>query len=358
MKKNNPFYKKKWLKNIKRIHPPRDQQKVDNRLRLHRAERLYPFPKDFFNKFIQSIDDKDIRCYPYIHKLKDKISEKYNLKNSNIFLNNGSSENIRIFYDTFALKNKEVLITSPSYPMHRIYAELHNSKITYINYDNDLTIKYSNILNKINSNTCSIVLANPNSPIGDIINKENIIKIIDKASKLEIPILIDEAYIEYSDQESCTDLLSTYSNLIVSRTFSKAYGCAGLRIGYLLGSDLIMEVVNKLIPTYEVSSLSAKFALHLLNNENVINNYIALIKQEKLEISKICNKNSITCILNHINTIHFKLNNLEIVKDFLIQKNVLFRTRKLPYDNDEWLAIVLYPGFIKSDIFKKIVQNS
>ena len=352
----NRFCRKKYLNNIERIHPPPDQQKVDNRLRLHRAERIHPFTDIFFNKFIKSINQQDIRCYPNVHQLKNKLAELLKLKKNNIFMNNGSSENIRIFYEAFAVENMEVIITNPCYPMHKIYAQLQNSIINEIKYNEDKTIDYNDIINNINNNTCCIVLANPNSPVGDILHLDSIEKIIIKANENNIPILIDEAYIEYAEQSSCIHLLKKYQNLIISRTFSKALGCAGLRIGYLLGNDDIMEIINKFIPTYEISSLSAKFGCHLLDNQQEINNYLLLIKQEKQKIGELCKNHNIPCILNHINTIHLKPNNLDKIKKYLNQENVLFRTRRLPYDEEEWLAIVLYPTFINSKIFKKILE--
>lgn len=354
----NSYYKKSWFKKIDRKHPPRNQQEIDDRLRLHRAERLHPFSIDFFNKFIKSINQKDIRFYPNVHQLKDRLAKKFNLNNHNILLNNGSSENIRIFYQAFAIENKEVIITNPCYPMHKIYAQLQNSIINEVKYNKKKTIDYKNIINIINSindNTCCIVLANPNSPVGDIIELKYIEEIIENATKKNIPVLIDEAYIEYAEQESCVHLLQKYQNLVVSRTFSKALGCAGLRIGYLLGNDEIMDVINKFIPTYEVSSIASKFGSYLLDNYEEVDNYISLIKKEKEKVGLLCKKHNILYILNHINTIHLKPKNLDKIKEYLTQQNILFRTRILPYDKEEWLAIVLYPDLTKGELFEKII---
>lgn len=352
----NKYYRKQNLINVIRKHPPREEQEVNDRLRLHRAERIAPFTNNFFNDFLKTITQQDIRCYPNVHQLKDKLAKKLNLNNHNILMNNGSSENIRIFYEAFAVKDMEVIITNPCYPMHKIYAQLQDSIIKEINYNKNKIIDYKDIINSINRKTCCVVLSNPNSPVGDIINLQYLEEIIKKANLYNIPILIDEAYIEYAEQESCIHLLKIYQNLVISRTFSKALGCAGLRIGYLLGNNDIMDIINKFIPTYEISALSAKFGSHLLDNFNEVTDYITLIKQEKQKVGKLCKNHNIPCILNSINTIHLKPNNLDKIKEYLCNANVLFRTRLLPYDNTEWLAIVLYPNFIHSDIFKKILE--
>jgi histidinol-phosphate aminotransferase len=355
---NNPYYKKKWLQNVDRVHPPREEQLVDDKLRLHRAERIEPFTDVFFENFMKTVKQEDFRYYPDIHILKEKLANMYGFQKHNIFLNNGSSENIKVFYEAFAMSNQDVIITKPSYPMHKIYADLNNSNVVYINYNKELQVKYKDFLEAITDNTCCVVIANPNSPIGDIIGRSEIEEIIKKTYNLNIPILIDEAYIEYSKQESCINLIKKYNNLVVSRTFSKALGCAGLRIGYLVGGDEIMEVINKFIPTYEVSSISAKFGLYILENYSVVDDYIKLIHKEKELIKKICLDKKITVLLNHINTIHFKVNNVEEIKEYLDTQPVFYRTRKLPHDESHWLAVVLYPGFSESEIMGKIIESS
>lgn len=349
---------KKYLNNIERIHPNPEEQKVDFRLRLHRAERLYPFSENFFNNFIKMINQQDIRCYPDVNILKNKLSKKFNIDKNNIFINNGSSETIRIFYEAFAINNKEIIITNPCYPMHKTYGLIHNSKLIEIKYNEKKTINHKHIIENINQNTCCIVLANPNSPIGDILDLNKIEEIIKIANNKNIPILIDEAYIEYTEQESCLKFLNIYENLVISRTFSKALGCAGLRIGYLLGNNKIMNIINKLVPTYEISALSVKFGAYLLDNYYEVDNYLILIKKEKKNVGELCKKYKIPHILNHINTIFLKPKNLKDIEIYLNNNKVLYRTRLLPYDNEPWLAIVLYPNFTNSEIFKNIINNN
>ena len=352
----NKFYYNSYLRDVTRVHPPEDTQKIDNRLRLHRAERLYDFPNDFFNTFINNLSQKNVRYYPYIQNLKRKLAKHYKLKVHNFFLNNGSSENIKTFYKALGIHNKNVLLTKPCYPMHEVYAKLNNMKITSVCYDSTLNWDVNDMLNKINKNICCVVIANPNSPIGDIKTIDEIEKIIMKTNKLSIPILIDEAYIEYSDNISCVSLLDKYDNLVISRTFSKALGCAGLRIGYLIGNYFIMNVLQKFVATYEISNISAKFGEYLLDNYHVVDNYVDLIKKEKILIKKLCDKHNIPLILNHINTIHIKPKNISVLEDFCNKNNYIGRFRVLPHDNEKWMALVLFPDLVNHELFKNIID--
>ena len=351
----NMYYKKKHIRDVIRIHPPSDEQKVDNRIRMHRAERLEPFPTDFIDKFISNITQEDFRFYPDVHFLKNKLCKIHNVSKENIMINNGSSEIIRNFYEAFAVENKNVIITNPCYPLHEVYARIHNSNIIKINYDCD-TWDHNKMIDNINENTCCICFANPNSPIGDIKNIEVIKLILDKAKKFDIPTLIDEAYIEYSNNISCISLLDKYDNLVISRTFSKGLGMAGLRCGYIIGNFYLMQIIQKFVPSYEITSITSKFASYLIDNYNVVDEYLIKIKNEKQTIEKICKQQNIPVIINHINTIHIKPNNLNKIVSYLKENNVLHRTRKLPVDHDTWLPLVLFPNLNESEMFKHILK--
>ena len=351
----NIFYKKQHLKDVIRIHPPKEEQKVDGRIRMHRAERLEPYPQKFFNNFLDTISQEDFRYYPDVHGFKKKISEFHNISEKNLMLNNGSSEIIRNFYEAFAVENKNILITNPCYPLHEVYAKMNNSNIVKIDYNKN-TWDINNMIDKINEETCCICFANPNSPFGDIKSIEEIKLILNKASKFKIPTLIDEAYIEYSDNKSCISLLDEYENLLISRTFSKGLGVAGLRCGYIVGNFYTMQIIQKFVPSYEITSIMCKFGSYLLENYNIVDEYIKKIKEEKEKIKVLCRDVGIPVVLNHINTIHLKPNNLNDVINYLKENNVLHRTRKIPIDSDNWLPLVLFPDLCNSEMFKNIIE--
>ena len=369
MSSGNKFYRKQWLENVKRIHPPLNTQRVDNKLRLHRAERLHPFSPDFFKEVIDSFTEQQIRCYPDVNKLKSKLllhlCDKY-LTVNNILINNGSSEIIRNFYDAFAINGEKVLLTEYCYPMHRVYAELHNCQPTYVKYKlneetNKSYISYRDIVEKINNSAvhgkiCCVVIANPNSPVGDSIEIENLEYVIQVCNKKSIPILIDEAYIDFSNVDSCMGLIHKYENLVVSRTFSKAYGSAGMRIGYAVGQNSVMEIVNKFVPTYEISAFSVHFACCLLDRYfDEVEVYIDCIIQEIDLLDDICYDNKIDSDIREINTVHIRPKNIKLLTAYMDKEQIHYRMRKLPLDDNEYLAIVLFPGFTTGKLMEKIL---
>ena len=346
--KNNDFNK------IDRIF--NNNEKYDG-LRLTRAERVEPFDKTFFDNFIKSITQDDIRYYPDTFKVKRKIVEYIGVKNDNIFLNFGSSESIRTIFDCFCEKGKNVIVSNPCFPMHWIYPTFRGCNVIKIDYDQNYILKYTDLLKQIDKNTCCVCISNPNSPIGDVLTYEQIVELIKKCYDNGSIVVIDEAYIEYSDCKSCVNLISEYDNLIVSRTFSKAFGCAGLRIGFLLSNASNIKILNKLVPCYESTALSCKFIIHLLNNIDIVNSYTKKIKEERLKFKKWCIENDIPHVIGQINSCHIRPNNLDKIIDELNDNKIYIKKRKIPNSNENWIIMVLFPGLCESNVADIIKKN-
>ena len=111
-----------------------------------------------------------------------------------------------------------------------------------------------------------------------------------------------------------------------------------------------------MIPTYEISNISARFGLHILNNKYVINNYLQLIAKEKNNLKNLCEIEDIDYYIGEINTCFVKPNNISAVISYMEKEKILFRTRKLPHDFEDWIALVIYPGICESDLMKKIIK--
>jgi histidinol-phosphate aminotransferase len=346
-------YQSPILRDVIRVHPPPETQKINTgRIRQHRAERLEPFGYGFFEVFISSLTQEDFRYYPYIEDLRVSLRERYKAE---VLINNGSSEAIRLFFDAFC-DGQPVIITQYSYPMHRIFPQMHGSKIIEIPFRRDLKLDFERFLNAIDENVSCICFANPNSPFGDYLTEKQIEKILRIGLEFRIPVLIDEAYLEYSSVPSSVKFLERYQNLVISKTFSKAYGAAGIRVGYLLGNPTIISIISKLVPTYETSNVSAKFAQYLLHNEWILIKYLDKIKIEKNKLREIFKKGDIEYHIGEINTIYIKPNNFEKILAYLKEEKILYRTRKLPYSHHDWLALVLFPGLSKSKFMIKIYE--
>lgn len=338
------FYKKEWLKDIDRI----EQEENYDCLRLNRAERIPDFDSNFYENFVKTISQEDIKYYPDKNKLIESISNFYKINKNNILLCNGSVIAIKNFLEVFSEKDKEVIISDPCFPMHWIYSLTNNCKLVKIGYTEDFIFNIEGILTSINRDTTCICISNPISPMGNIIKLEEIKKILKKADKFDVPVLIDEAYIEFSDQKSCIDLISNHPNLIVSRTFSKALGAAGLRIGFLTGNTELLGIVKKISNPYEVSSVAIKFGIHLLKNYKIVEEYVESIKKERKIIEDILTKNRISYVRSETNTMHIEINK-EGMDSYLKENKICCRIKDIK--DKKYLCFSLYPGLSKSDFF-------
>ena len=131
----------------------------------------------------------------------------------------------------------------------------------------------------INKKTSLIIIANPNSPTGTLIDEKELKNILHMAQLNKVPVLIDEAYFGFSDF-TALPFLNEFDNLVISRTFSKVFGLAGLRVGFLVANRQLAELLGKFKPMYEVNQLAIQIAIQALENYHLVQNYITEVKCE------------------------------------------------------------------------------
>ena len=216
---------KTHLHKVKRIIDYTDKSKYD--FVLNQSERSQPIPQHYYTEFIKSLTHEDFSYYPNTKNFKEKICNFYNVKPKNLFLSDGSDIGIKSIFETFTTCGN-IVTSEPSFPMYQVYASLYNCQYKGIHYDVDLLeLSIDRILEFVDDDTDLIILANPNSPIGDYKTFKEIKPLLDTGKM----VLIDEAYVEFSKNESFIKYIDDYPNLIVTRTFSKGFGAAGCRVG-------------------------------------------------------------------------------------------------------------------------------
>lgn len=302
-----------------------------NKLRLHSAERNTKFGK-IFNDYKKSLKEEDIRFYPNTEELKKPLSKFFGY--DNFLMGFGSDRCIRYFFEAHRKKHwfrgrKKLLITEPSFPMYNVYGQAYDYKIKKIDYH---VIKFPifKFLDNIDKNSV-VVISNPSSPIGDIIDREYIIKILEKGQ----PTLIDEAYIEFTNEESCIDLIDTYDNLYVTRTFSKAYGSAGTRFGCIFSQKKNIETLTQYRDMYEISGQTLRWIQTLCKNKKQLQKYIDDVKYVRTKLTNELYHKKIYSIPSKCNWIHVKESDLPELPD-----NIIFRKNcSIPERGNDWVRI-------------------
>jgi histidinol-phosphate aminotransferase len=197
-------------------------------------------------------------------RLRQLLAEREGLEPDNIILGNGSTDIIDFVLRTFAAPGEDVIIPVPTFPMYAARTQINGSNLITVPMAPDFYWDINAILKAVTLKTKLIFICSPNNPTGNMIKDEDLKKIL----SLGIPTFLDEAYYELEDKpKSCTYLLKEYKNLIISRTFSKAYGLAGLRIGYAIADKMVISYFNRSRIPWNVSLITLAAAEAALQDE-------------------------------------------------------------------------------------------
>lgn len=346
--------KNNWIKRIERKSAPYIE---NNYLRLDKSERQQDFPKKYFDKFIKSLSQSDFSFYPNTDNLTKLISKHNDVKCENINISFGSDYIIKSWFEIFAFNGSNIVTTNPCFPMYKVYADMYDSKLNCVNYNKNLQFNISDLINKIDDKTSFVVIANPNSPIGDFKSISEIESLVKYTNKKRIPILIDEAYYEYNDYVTCIELIKSYNNVGICRTFSKAFGGAGCRIGYGISPIEISTLLNKVKPTFEATGPSIKFCEFVLNNKNLSKEYVASVINEKSKIINILRSKNFDVLDSKSNWIHFnnKNDNTDVDKVLLNYKVSYKNNLIIPHDSRKnWIRISIIPNLRNESFIKEL----
>ena len=192
--------------------------------------------------------------------LRETLSKKFKLDKNRIVLGSGSDQIFELICKAYLKKGDEVIVPKYSFIIYRIYSKMNGAKVIYSN-ENNFTVSVKDILKKVTTKTKVVFLANPNNPTGTYVTKKDLL-FLRKKLRSNILLVVDDAYFEYVKQKnysSALKLFSNFKNVVMTRTFSKIYGLAGLRVGWGYGSKEIIDTLNKIKPPFNVNK-AALFA--------------------------------------------------------------------------------------------------
>lgn len=211
--------------------------------------------------------------------VKEQVSKIKGVAVENIFLGNGSDEAIDLLMRIFCEPRiDEIMILPPTYGMYKVSASISDISIKTVNLTPDFQPNVDEILAKSNDKTKLLFLCSPNNPTGNSFEVERMEKLVQNFKGI---VVIDEAYIDFADQESCIKWIEKYPNLVILQTFSKAWGLAGIRLGMAFANKQIVDLLNKVKPPYNVNQLTQNIALQTLENQEKVQNNIKEILKER-----------------------------------------------------------------------------
>ena len=294
-------------------------------IRLDKNERADSHFSLLINKLKQNITSDLISAYPEFDKIYNKLLKNLNISSSNIVFTAGSDQAIKNTFELFYKKNKKVITINPTFAMVDIYCKIFKTKQIKIGYDEKLQLKLKDIYRSIDKNTCLVILANPNSPTGTLIKKNDLIKIITKAKKYNVKVLLDEAYYEFSKYNFLSKI-KKFENLIIIRTFSKMFGLAGLRLGYVASNKNIIRKYFAIKPMYEINSVAVKALELMLDNTKIIKLYLKQMREGEEYAKTFCKKNNFKFIKCYANFFHICFNyDPKKIQSYLLKRNILIK---------------------------------
>jgi len=221
---------------------------------------------------------------PLQWKVKEKLATLKNVEPEQIFLGNGSDEAIDLIIRAFCEPYKNsILITDPTYGMYAVCAEVNAAPLIKVALTPDFDLDLDGLMAAITNDTSVIFFCSPNNPTGNLLSHDKILTVLERFQGI---VVIDEAYIDFTNTESFTRLISTYPNLIVLQTFSKAWGLAGLRLGMAFSSKEVINVLNKIKYPYNVNIQTQEIALNALLNTTKKENSVEEIIAQRSALAK------------------------------------------------------------------------
>lgn len=220
--------------------------------------------------------------YPEREPVEQFVAEFLGLRSEELLLTNGVDEAIHLVCETYLEPGDEVLIVLPTFSMYEIYALATGATVKTIQAGEDFAFPAEKVLNAISPKTKLIAIANPNNPTGAVVCREDLLRIVEAAP--QAAVLVDEAYYEFYGQ-TLIDCIGKFENLFVARTFSKAYGLAGFRVGMLAGSAAQVRLVRRVSSPYNVNGAALACLPEALADREYIADYVAQIVRgrERLE---------------------------------------------------------------------------
>lgn len=252
----------------------------DYRIWLDKNESPYDLPGGVKEEIFEELKEVSFNRYPHITSMpmREAIADFYGISADNVAFGNGSDELISYLIGLF--KGEYIITTPPTFGMYSFYARLNEVPVVEVPLQEDFTIDGTEIAEKV-KNARAIFIASPNNPTGNLQPEGEILKVLETGK----PVILDEAYAEFAGK-SFWSLIDDYPNLIVLRTFSKAFGLAGIRAGHMLASEEIVDALYRIKSPFSVGVMTMTAAEVVLRHADLIEKRVKKIVEERERVRR------------------------------------------------------------------------
>lgn len=263
---------------MKEYRPPLGDR---DRLRLDFNENTLECSPEVL-KALRDVRAADLTKYPEREPVEALVAQYLGLEAEQVLLTNGVDEGIHVICQTYLDAGDEILLPVPTYSMYEVYTSATDARIVTVQADAGFRFPFERLLDAITPRTKVVAIANPNSPTGSVVSRIQLLRIVEHAP--HAVVMVDEAYFHFYGQ-TIADLIGHYPNLLLARTFSKAYGLAGLRLGLLAGHADVVRWLRRVISPYSVNSLALACLPAALKDKTYLEWYVAEVLAARRELA-------------------------------------------------------------------------
>lgn len=319
-----------------------ESKPLPNCVKMEANENPFPWPEGMKDELFRA--DFQLNRYPdgQASQLKQSLAQYTGIEQSGILTGNGSDELIQLVLSCFGGEGKKVIVHPPTFSMYQAAAKVTGTGFIEVPLLQGVMLDVEGILRAAQQPESSvIILCNPNNPTGSLFPREDLLRVVRESGTI---VVLDEAYGEFAG-ESLADQIVHYPNLLVMKTFSKAFALAGLRLGYLLGRTETIELLNRARSPFNVNAFTQRAGVLALKYVEDFKQQIHVIQQEIQKLSQgLKEVPGITVWNTRANFVLFQPNQPNQVYEALIQKGFLVRNMgNLPVIGDALRASVSLP---------------
>lgn len=264
------YYVNNKLASLHRIF---DQNKREGYLRLDLNENPEGLPQTFIDEVLSGVTPEMVAQYPETLEFTEYLAERLGTDIEHLSLVNGSSEGIRNIIEAFTEPGGKIVCVSPSYAMFEVYSKMYGRDFVPVPYRDDLTITVDDVVEHLADDVQLLILVNPNNPMGNAWGEDEMARFFDEAERLQITVLVDEAY-HYFCSETSIDYALTHEHVFVTRTFSKLFSLAGARLGFVAGWPAGVALVQKLNTPHNVNMFAMLLAKAIMEKDGMLDSMI------------------------------------------------------------------------------------
>jgi len=280
------------------------------------------------HEVLRNIPPLSLATYPEAGALYRKLAKWVGVTSESLLLTPGSDGAIRLVFESFVEHGDKVIVTAPTFAMYTVYSQMFGAKLIEINYEHSEDgplLKLQNIIEAIKKFRPKLLcLPNPDSPTGTVMSQSELQEVLAACESNRTVLLVDEAYHPFYEP-TVTAWTSSSRNLIVARTFAKAWGSAGLRLGYAVANPETAELLHKMRPMYETSTLAIEFMYRMLDHVKDMEKSVLRIKKIKFYFQHEMQNMGFKVLPTAGNYIHVAFGEYGLIIHKILAEKVLYR---------------------------------